>query len=90
MHGIPVLLAPNLRADSYLRAFVSMQEPPKAALLAYEASGRRSAKPSRRAFCICQLPSLPGSCVAEVVVDFSSPSPSVLQWNKVGHIISLW
>ena len=64
-------------------AIDSMQEPPKAALLAYEASGRRSSKPSRRAFCICQLPSMPGSCVAEVVVELTSSSPSVLQWKKV-------
>jgi hypothetical protein len=32
---------------------------------------------------LVQLPSLPGSCVAEVLVDLSSPTPAILQWNKV-------
>ena len=85
-----------------------LQEPPKAALLEYEASGRRTTVP-RCAFVIVQvlgvaafpstpikmpcllsetgvlvqLPSLPGSCVAEVLVDLSSPTPAILQWNKV-------
>ena len=75
-------------AADVLSIHVCLQEPPKAALLEYEASGRRN-PPPRRAFCIVQLPSLPGSCVAEALVDLSQSSPAVLQWNKVG-MRGLW
>ncbi|BDA42557.1 Primary amine oxidase [Coccomyxa sp. Obi] len=62
---------------------ISLEEPSKAALLEYEASGRRSPKPPRRAHCIVQLPTEPNSSVAEVLVDLSGPTPAVLNWVKV-------
>ena len=60
-----------------------MQEPPKAALLEYEASGRQGPKPARQAACIIQLPAEPGSAVAETIVDLSSPSPTIVTWDRV-------
>ena len=61
-----------------------VQEPPKAAMLEYEASGRQGPKPARQAACIVQLPAEPGAAVAEALVDLSSPSPTIISWDRVG------
>ena len=60
-----------------------VQEPPKAALLEYEASGRQGPKPARQAACIIQLPAEPGAAVVETIVDLSSPSPAIITWDRV-------
>ena len=64
-------------------ACVPVQEPPKAALLEYEASGRQGPKPARQAACIIQLPAEPGAAVVETIVDLSSPSPAIITWDRV-------
>lgn len=58
-------------------------------LVEYEASGRRSPLPARRAKCIIQLPD-EGATVVEAIVDLSSTSPAVINWLKVGHSLSLY
>ena len=60
-----------------------VQEPPKAAMLEYEASGRQGPKPARQAACIVQLPAEPGAAVAEALVDLSSPTPTIISWDRV-------
>lgn len=63
-----------------------MQEPPKVALLEYEASGRQGPKPARQAACIIQLPAEPGAAVAETLVDLSSPTPTIITWDRVSFV----
>ena len=64
-----------------------VQEPPKAAMLEYEASGREGPKPARQAACIVQLPAEPGAAVAEALVDLSGPSPTIISWDRVSSAL---
>ena len=66
-----------------------VQEPPKAAMLEYEASGRQGPKPARQAACIVQLPAEPGAAVAEALVDLSSPTPTIISWDRVRPFLSV-
>ena len=66
-----------------------VQEPPKAAMLEYEASGRQGPKPARQAACIVQLPAEPGAAVVEALVDLSSPSPTIISWDRVSSALFL-
>ncbi len=70
--------------------YVPAQEPPKAALLEYEASGRQGRKPPRQAACIVQLPAEPGAAVVETVVDLSSPSPAIITWDRVSTSVKFF
>lgn len=58
------------------------QEPPKAALLAYENSPSEETRPPRQAFVILHTP--PESGVIEVVVQLTPEQPHIVSWNKVG------
>ena len=74
------------RAAGYEGALIvctPVQEPPKAAMLEYEASGREGPKPARQAACIVQLPAEPGAAVVEALVDLSSPTPAIITWDRV-------
>jgi len=64
---------------------VTLQEPPKAQLLAF--SRGRLPRPPRRAFCVVQTP--PEFCVVEAVVEFGGGGgggASVVSWIRVGGL----